>query len=74
MNTLITKLNSLIAEHHKVVEDIIEPELIPTDDPFTFDTANSEAAVVDHGVMTVRKVGGFQPIFAREQLMAGQSY
>jgi hypothetical protein len=65
--------------HHQFPQTTL-PKLLPpansTPIPahFTVDTANSDAAIVGNGVITVRNgMGGCLPDFGREQLIAGEN-
>lgn len=73
-------MNKIIEDNRKGEASLIRPDQIPNSDPivaktkFTVDTAHSEAAVIEKGVITARTgLYGFQPIFAREPLIAGDS-
>jgi hypothetical protein len=83
-NELIDKLKALINSHKQREDSLPKPEQIPNNDPiitnfkktkFTVDTANSDAAVVQNGVVSVKTEDDYewQPVFAREQLIAGES-
>jgi hypothetical protein len=69
-NELIDKLKAQINQYKEREDGLPKPEQIPNEDPiitkFTVDTANSDAAVVQNGVVSVKTgMGGYQPVFAQ---------
>lgn len=77
-DSIIDQLKALIDEYNMREKDLLKPEQILSDDPtisrikFKVDTANSKAAVVKNNVITVQTwAGGWQPVFACEQLITG---
>jgi hypothetical protein len=70
---LLSKLKAMIDEHKQRETTLPKPDHIGNS-RFTVDFANSAAAVVDNDTVTVRTgMGGMQPVFAKEQLIDGQS-